>query len=191
MNNNYAKEGCVDIWIDELTECLIDTETGKRVETIVFRIEKRSFLKKFSKKNGWRINWYSVPKDVEVFALATSSDDGSIEIEGLVGIKNDIPANAVYVHWAVAAPHNNKHDFGSQKYKGVGGHLFAIAAEKSLDYGHGGFIHAFALNEELLKHYCETLGAIYIGAQHQYQFIIDEEHALRLMEVYDYDWENT
>lgn len=44
MNNNYAKEGCVDIWIDELTECLIDTETGKRVETFVFRIEKRSFL---------------------------------------------------------------------------------------------------------------------------------------------------
>ena len=28
---------------------------------------------------------------------------------------------------------NNKHDFGTQKYEGVGGHLVAIAVEKSLD----------------------------------------------------------
>ena len=46
------------------------------------------------------------------------------------------------------APHNNKHEFGSQKYVGVGGHLFAIAADKSIEWGYEGAIHGFAANEE-------------------------------------------
>lgn len=33
------------------------------------------------------------------------------------------------MHWACTAPRNNKHDFGKQQYIGVGGHLFAIAAD--------------------------------------------------------------
>jgi len=33
--------------------CLKDTETGEIKETVVFKIESRSFLKKFNEKNGW------------------------------------------------------------------------------------------------------------------------------------------
>jgi hypothetical protein len=37
--------GCVDIWLDEIVPCLKDTETGEIKETVVFKIESRSFLK--------------------------------------------------------------------------------------------------------------------------------------------------
>ncbi|MDE7282396.1 MAG: hypothetical protein K2N85_02245, partial [Lachnospiraceae bacterium] len=81
-------------------------------------------MKKFRKSNGWHINWNEIPKNVEVYALALEDDN---TIQGLVGIKNDKDSHAVYLHWACTAPHNNKHEYGSQKYVGVGGHLFAIA----------------------------------------------------------------
>ena len=56
----------------------------------------------------------------------------------LVGVKNDKNSYAAYLHWACTAPHNNKHEFGSQKFVGVGGHLFAIAADKSIEWGYEG-----------------------------------------------------
>jgi hypothetical protein len=52
-----AKTGGVGIWLDEIVPCLKDTETGEIKETVVFRIESRSFLKKFNEKNGWGIDW--------------------------------------------------------------------------------------------------------------------------------------
>ena len=89
--------GGVGIWLDEIVPCLKDTETGKIKETVVFRIESRSFLKKFSEKNGWGINWIKIPKEVEVFALALKENN---EIQGLVGVRNDVDARAAYIHWA-------------------------------------------------------------------------------------------
>ena len=79
------------------------------------------------------------------------------EIQGLVGVKNDISVKAAYLHWGCTAPHNNKHKFGVQKYSGVGGHLFAIAADRSFLWGHEGFVHGFALNKELLNHYIDFM----------------------------------
>jgi hypothetical protein len=78
-----AKIGGVGIWLDEIVPCLKDTETGEIKETVVFRIESRSFLKKFNEKNGWGIDWIEVPNDVEVFALALKENN---EIQGLVGV---------------------------------------------------------------------------------------------------------
>ena len=74
--------------------------------------------------------------------------------------------------------------YGSQKYIGVGGHLFAIAIE----WGYEGAIHGFAANEDLLKHYMNVFHAEYLGMLHQYQFFIDEEQAKKLLEVYHYEW---
>jgi hypothetical protein len=180
-----AKIGGVGIWLDEIVPCLKDTETGEIKETVVFRIESRSFLKKFNEKNGWGIDWIEVPNSVEVFALALKENN---EIQGLVGVKNDISVKAAYLHWGCTAPHNNKHSFGVQKYSGVGGHLFAIAADRSILWGHEGFVHGFALNKELLNHYIDVLGASYLGAQHPYQFMIDKAAAQKLLEVYTYEW---
>lgn len=183
--SSLVQQGCLDIWIDEIVPCLKDTETGALKDTVVFKIESRSYLKKFKKSNGWHINWNEVPRDVEVYALALLDSN---EIQGLVGLRNDRDADAVYLHWACTAPHNNKHDFGQQKYEGVGGHLFAIAVDKSLQWGHGGAVFGFAANEELLRHYLKMFQGLYLGVLHQYHFWIPEEQAKKLLEVYNYEW---
>ena len=103
------KQGCINIWIDEIVPCLKNLKTGTLEETVVFKIESRSYLKQFQKKNGWNINWSELPKEVEVYALALKSDNS---IQGLVGIRNDKNAHAAYLHWACSAPHNNIHEHG-------------------------------------------------------------------------------
>ena len=80
---NDVKNGGVGIWLDEIVPCLKDTETGEIKETVVFKIESRSFLKKFNEKNGWGINWIEIPDNVEVFALALKENN---EIQGLIGV---------------------------------------------------------------------------------------------------------
>ena len=182
------EQGCINIWIDEIVPYLKDTETGEIKETVVFKIQSRAYLKKFQKSNGWHINWNELPRNVDVYALALKEDNS---IQGLVGLKNDKDSNAAYIHWACTAPHNNKHEYNKQKYIGVGGHLFAIAADKSIEWGYEGAIHGFAANEELLQHYINVFHAEYLGMLHQYQFFIDEEQAKNLLEVYHYEWNET
>ncbi len=177
--------GCLDIWIDGIVPCLRDTETGELKDTVVFRIESRSYLKKFQEDNGWHINWNEVPEDVEVYALALHDTN---EIQGLVGIKNDHDARAVYIHWACTAPQNNKHEFGTQRYEGVGGHLFAIAVDKSMQWGYDGDVFGFAANAQLVEHYVNVFGAYHIGILHEYQIVIEGEASKRLLEVYSYEW---
>ena len=86
------------------------------------------------------------------------------------------------------SPDNNKLLTDDIRYLGVGGHLFAIAAQKSVDYGYDGYMYGFAANKELLDHYVETFNGEVIGVLHPYQFAIDEVNAKKIMEVYDYDW---
>jgi hypothetical protein len=175
----------IDIWIDEIVPCLRDSETGELHETVVFKIESRAYLKNFQANNGWHINWNEIPQNIDVYALALKENN---EIEGLIAVRNDVNSNAAFIHWACTAPRNNKHDFGSQKYVGVGGHLFAIAADKSMKWGYFGVMHGFAASEALLKHYIEVFHAEYLGLLHQYQFMIDEVNAKKLLEVYHYEW---
>lgn len=179
------EQGCIDIWIDEIVPCLKDTVTGEIKETVVFKIESRTYLKKFQKDNGWHINWNEIPNDVEVYALALKDDNS---VQGLVGVRNDKDSYAAYLHWACTAPQNNKFENGTQRYVGVGGHLFAIAADKSIEWGYEGVMHGYAANEELLKHYITVFHAEYLGLQHQYQFLVDEHEAKKLLEVYHYEW---
>lgn len=179
------KQGCINIWIDEIVPCLKDTVTGEMKETVVFKIESRSYLKQYTEQNGWQINWIELPVDVEVYELALKDTK---EIQGLVAVKNDVNSRAAFLHWACTAPQNNKHDFGKQKYSGVGGHLFAIAADKSVQWGYEGAMHGFALNKELLEHYIETFNAEFLGMLHDYQFFINEINAKKLLEVYNYEW---
>lgn len=179
------KQGCINIWIDEIVPCLKDTVTGEMKETVVFKIESRSYLKQYTEQNGWQINWIELPADVEVYELALKDTK---EIQGLVAVKNDVNSRAAFLHWACTAPQNNKHDFGKQKYSGVGGHLFAIAADKSVQWGYEGAMHGFALNKELLEHYIVTFNAEFLGMLHNYQFFINEINAKKLLEVYNYEW---
>lgn len=86
------------------------------------------------------------------------------------------------------APQNNKMLCDNPKYSGVGGHLFAIAADKSMEYGFAGVIVGYAAKADLVKHYCEVFKAEHIAMLHPFQIAIYEEEAAQLREVYDYEW---
>lgn len=158
----------INVIIDEFTPCLKDVNTGELVQTEVIRIKRKSFLKKYNKKNGWYTNWEKLADENEIYALVI---EGTVDIQGLIALTPNKDMKAVYISWMCTAPQNNKIISEDVRYLGVGGHLFAIAA-----------------NEKLMKHYVDKLNAEEIGILHPYQFAIDEENAKQIMEVYDYVW---
>ena len=79
----------------------------------------------------------------------------SNEVQGLIGLRNDKVMNAAYIYWVCVAPQNNFHDTGRKKYIGVGGHLFAIAVDKSFKWGYSGDVYGFASCRELPPGYLE------------------------------------
>ncbi len=175
----------INVWIDEFTPCLKDSKTGELVQTEVVRIRRKSFLRKYNKKNGWYVDWESLADENEIFALVV---EGTVDIQGLVAIAPDKDTRTVYITWMCASPENNKLISDEVKYFGVGGHLFAIAAQKSVDYGFDGYMYGFAANQILLKHYVDVFNAEFIGLLHPYQFAIDAKNAANILEVYDYAW---
>lgn len=175
----------INVYIDEFTPCLKDARTGELVQTEVIRVRRKSFLKKYNKKNGWYVNWESLTDENEIYALVV---EGSVDIQGLVAVAPNDDMQAVYISWMCTSPDNNKQITDEVRYLGVGGHLFAIAAKKSVDFGYDGYMYGFAANEELLQHYVDVFHGEVIGMLHPYQFAIDEENAKTIMEVYDYEW---
>ena len=165
----------LDMHIDKFTPCLEERKTGKILPTTFSAIskEERKHLQ------GWKFNWLdSNLEGSEVYKLTLK---GSTKPEGLVALKRFERDRAVYIDIVEAAPHNLGKD---KQYNGVGGHLYAIAAKKSVEYGYGGFLFMDAKNMELVEHYQKTLGAILLGRPHPYRMIIDEEAAMRLLKIY-------
>lgn len=177
----------INVIIDEFTPCLKDNNTGEIIQTEVVRIVRKSFLKKYNKKNGWYINWADLLLENEVYALVI---EGSVDIQGMVALEKNADMGAVYINWMCVNPENNKLLNETTKYSGVGGHLFAIAAQKSIDFGFDGLMYGFAANKELLEHYMKVFNAEFLGMLHPYQFAIDEDNAKKILEVYDYEWTN-
>lgn len=175
----------INVWIDEMTPCLKDAVTGEYIPTEVIRIVRKSFLNKFNRSNGWYTDWSDLLDECEVYALVIK---GTVDIQGMIAVMPDRDANALYLSWAVAAPHNNRQLTDQVKYLGVGGHLFAIAADQSFEKGFDGFMYGFAANEKLLKHYQERFSADFIGILHPYHFVISTECARKIQEEYDYEW---
>ncbi len=175
----------VTFTIDELTPCLRNVYTGDIVETEVMRVRRKSFLSKFNEKTGWYVNWNQFDTETEIYALVIK---GTVDIQGLIAITDDKDSNAIYINWACTSPNNNIWRNGIKEYEGVGGHLFAIAINKSVEKGHGGCVHAIAMDKDILQHYVDVFGANIIGILHPYHFVIEEEIAEKIMEVYDYDW---
>ena len=75
-----------------------------------------------------------------------------------------------------------------RKRYGVGGHLFAIAIQKSVEYGFGGAVTGFAANDDLLKHYVKWFDADPIGILHPNHFIIEGLAARKVVSEYVYKW---
>lgn len=175
---------CVEI--DELTHCLKKIGSDDEFSTEVKKISSKAILSRFTEKTQWYENWVNLSKENEIYGLFVQ---GSDEVEGLVAIDPRRNRDALYVTWMVAAPHNNVEicGRGNQKYVGVGGHLFAIAIRKSVQYGYGGAIYGFAKDAEKLAHYEKWFGAEYIGMLHEFHFLIADSSAVNVVEDYSYD----
>lgn len=175
----------ITVWIDGLFPCLQDAKTKEMVNTEVLRIKRKTFLRKYNKRNGWYVNWAELANENDIYALVL---EGSVDIQGLVAVHLNHAYKAAYISWMVASPENNKQITDDVRYLGVGGHLFAIASDISLKAGYGGYVTGVAANRDLLHHYIDTFHADVIGQEGPYHFAIDEENTLPIREVYTYEW---
>lgn len=171
--------------IDELTPCLIDNESGEIIETEVIQIKRKTFLSKYNERNGWYTDWAELLEENEIFALVIK---GTVSIQGMIAIRPDDMMQSLFVTWMVAAPENNPERCKTKRYNGIGGHLFAIAAQKSEEYGFDCAVSGFAANKNLMNHYCKTFNAEAICMLHPYQIFIPEESGKKIKEVYSYEW---
>ena len=159
--------------IDEYTPCLKNTITGEIVETEVIRLKRKSFLSKYNKRTGWYVNWSKFDSAVEIYALVLK---GTVDIQGLIALKYVSQSKAVHILWAVAAPQNNIYRYGKKLYSGVGGHLFAIAGNRSAKLGYGGLVYSEAMDREIMEHYIANYGAEYFPfgiPEHPFRIVID------------------
>lgn len=176
MQYNERKGGvAVELRIDRFTQCLVDAKTGALLDTVYSKVA----LEELQTLKGWAFDWNdpALEQD-EIYKLTV---EGKNSIEGLIAIQYLHRDRAVYVHIAESAPHNKGK---GKQYIGVGGHLFAIAAQKSLEAGFGGFFFMDAKNLELVHHYQKALGAVWLGIPHEYRMLVEEDAAAKLLSVY-------
>ena len=172
--------------IDALTSCLKETNTGEIFETEIIRLKRKSFLSKFNSHTGWYVNWGKFQNDIEVYALVLK---GTVDVQGLIAIRDDEDSKAIQIVWACTAPWNNKLKGGTQRFEGVGGHLFAVAAELSFERGFEGYVYGEAINSEVFEYYAKNFHASHIGTRNGIRrFMISGENIRELMEVYNYEW---
>lgn len=177
----------ITVEIDEITHCLVDTQTGKEVKTFVRQIKNPNILDGLTKESGWFVDWKKllIKQQCEIYALYVENDD---TIQGLVALKPIKEDIAVYVQWMVANPQNQKRIISEQKYIGIGGHLFAIAANISIRYGFDGYFYGDAANSKLVQHYVDKLKADSFAMYgHPYRIVVSEETVIWLKGEYSYD----
>ncbi|MBR3553812.1 MAG: hypothetical protein IKN72_10575 [Clostridia bacterium] len=171
---------------DEFVPCLRDMKTGKLVDTEVVKVNNRSLLKDCTEKNGWAFSWPDVSSDYEVFALCVK---GSNEIQGLIALQDMPNSSAIYLALGNAAPHNLSSGTNHKRYGGVGGHLFAIAAEQSINRGYGGFIYGDAATKELFDYFVRDFNATPMSTHDRpYRFAFEGKALLNILNTYNYDW---
>ena len=107
----------VDILIDRVTDCLIDTRTAEEVET-EYRVREMPIRPKDYK--GWRFNWSNTEKNgYHIYELFVKGDS---TVQGRISVKVD--GGVADVDIVETALHNYSH---TGRYAGVGALLFAIA----------------------------------------------------------------
>lgn len=160
----------IDIRIDELTDCLIERQTGNLVDTYY---EKRNVPIKQKDFKGWKFDWSKPEKNgYDIYELFLKDSE---TVQGRIAYRID--GGVADVDIVESAPQNMGHN---GKYKGVGGHLFALACQASFEAGCDGFV-AFTAKTNLIEHYKESLGAKVLNGQRMY---IDESAAKVLIEKY-------
>lgn len=178
----------IAVTIDEFTPCLKNMKTGEIVETEVIRLRRKSFLAKYNKRTGWYVNWSKFNSEAEVYALVIK---GTVDIQGLIALEDAPQSKAVHILWAVAAPQNNVYRYGKKLYSGVGGHLFAIAGNRSEKLGYGGLVYGEAMDQEIMDHYIANYGAEFFPfgvPKHPYRIVISSEAMKQIREEYTYEY---
>lgn len=160
----------IDIIIDEFTDCLVERKTGNIVET-----EYSKRIDSITKKDcrNWKFDWSkTISNGYTIYELFLKNDD---VVQGRISLKID--GGVADVDIAESAPHN----YGKNgEYIGVGGHLFAIACQCSLDAGCDGVV-AFTSKSDLVEYYKKELNAIEIMPR---RMVIFEDAAQILLDKY-------
>lgn len=168
-------DGNISIEIDGVAPCLIECKTGRVIKTTVKEM-KQSELKGYNKSSGWYIDWSKVPRGKTIKAIFA---EGNNEIQGLIAYEELSDHLTINIHWTVANPKSNGNFTKNKEYRGIGAHLFAIAAKASIECGYDGFVESKAANSRLLEHYVNEFGAIPLGG---YRFCLDDIAAKELLE---------
>lgn len=160
----------IDILIDRLTDCLVRREDNTIVRTRYKKLEEP--IKKNSYK-GWKFDWVKTQEDgYDIYELFTEENT---VVQGRISLK--IEGGVVNIDIVESNPHN----VGKEgQYIGVGGHLFAIACQCSLESGCDGYV-AFTSKTNLITHYRESLNAQIIKGHRMY---IDGAAARMLINKY-------
>lgn len=160
----------VDILIDELTDCLVERSTNKIIETEYRERTNSITVKEFK---GWKFDWRKTEeKGYNIYELFLKDND---VVQGRISLKID--GGVADVDIVESAPHNYSHE---GKYIGVGGHMFAIACQCSLEAGCDGVV-AFTSKSDLVEHYKSELNAVEIMPR---RMVIFEDAAQILLDKY-------
>ena len=162
----------LDIEIDGLTDCLEVRSTGETVETEFGPIKMTPTLQRKLKRERWRFDWTKAEGE-NLFALRVKGED---IIQELISFSHEQGFTRVFL--VESNPINVSHE---GKYKGIGGHLFAIAYYESKKHGNDGIVTMTA-KTKLVDHYAKTLGAHSLGAKEN--MAIDELAAQKLIDKY-------
>ena len=161
----------VDILIDKLTDCLVERSTGEQVET-EYRLRTAPIKPKDYK--GWKFDWSKTEKNgYNIYELFIAGDNNTVQ--GRISVKVD--GGVADVEIVETAPHNYGH---LGKYEGVGGHLFAVACQISMEAGCDGVV-AFTSKTSLVKYYKRALNAVEIADR---RLVIFEDAAEILLDKY-------
>ncbi|MBK7808606.1 MAG: hypothetical protein IPJ51_20315 [Saprospiraceae bacterium] len=169
-----TKQKTIDIWIDKLTNSIVNTISGDSLPTHVIEVTSQD-LKIVTKSRGWNFNWKGEIKKegTIVYKLVILGNENIIQ--GLISLEDR--GDHVFVNIIENAPFN----IGKNKvYEGVPGNLFAYACRLSWDNGNQGLV-SFVSKSRLIDHYEKSLGAIHVGG---FKMVIFPKPAFQLIKQY-------
>lgn len=169
-----AKRKQLDVWIDKLTNSIVNTISGDSLPTDVIEVFVQD-LKLVTKTRGWNFNWKAELNNDNTKVYKLTVVNNSDIIQGLISMEDK--GDHIFVNLIENAPFN----IGKKKlYEGVPGNLFAFACKMSWDTGNQGFV-SFISKTKLMEHYHKTLGAVNVF---DHRMVIEPREALKLIKQY-------
>jgi hypothetical protein len=169
-----AKQKHIDVWIDKLTNSIVNTISGDSLPTDVIEVTAQD-LKLITKSRGWNFNWKGELKKENYKVCKLTVVNNPDIVQGLISYEDK--GDHIFVNIVENAPFN----IGKKKlYEGVPGNLFAYLCKLSWDNGNQGLV-SFVSKTKLINHYELTLGAVHLG---NHQMVIYPHEALKLIKKY-------